>query len=202
MQARPHISIEVSDLKASIQFYSLVFRMSPSKKREDYANYRLDSPGLHLSLEYYPDRISGNPFPNQHFGIELFDHEDLMEWQHWLENVGVNYLVEEQVTCCYAVGDKFWLTDPDGHRWEFWVRTDEADLMHGETDHFAQSSSSSPSSSTSSSKCCVPEQDTLARDQINGAQTGVPTVLASASRMSSETAMEVMSPEPTSSCCG
>lgn len=158
MQVRPHISLEVSDLKASIQFYSLVFRMAPTKQREDYANYRLESPGLHLALVYRPDRVSGNPFPNQHFGIELLENEDLIEWRNWFHTMGVNYLVEEQVTCCYAVADKFWLTDPDGHQWEFWVRTDEADLMHGETGSTVQVSSSGD--------CCAPaSQGTLAEVQ-------------------------------------
>ena len=38
--------------------------------------------------------------------------------------------VEEQVTCCYAVADKWWAADPDGNEWEFWVRSDEADRRH------------------------------------------------------------------------
>ncbi|MEO0605737.1 MAG: hypothetical protein AAF211_30170 [Myxococcota bacterium] len=33
------------------------------------------------------------------------------------------------MTCCYAVGDKFWATDPDGHEWELWVRTADAESM-------------------------------------------------------------------------
>ena len=31
--------------------------------------------------------------------------------------------VEDQRTCCYAVQDKVWLTDPDGNRWELFVVT-------------------------------------------------------------------------------
>ncbi|GAA3332624.1 hypothetical protein GCM10020331_093510 [Ectobacillus funiculus] len=26
-------------------------------------------------------------------------------------------------TCCYAVQDKFWVTDPDGNEWEFFFYT-------------------------------------------------------------------------------
>jgi hypothetical protein len=44
---------------------------------------------------------------------------------------GLTPRIEETVTCCYAVADKFWLKDPDGNEWEFWVRHEEADRMHG-----------------------------------------------------------------------
>jgi hypothetical protein len=30
------------------------------------------------------------------------------------------------------MADKFWLKDPDGHAWEFWVHIAEADRMQGE----------------------------------------------------------------------
>lgn len=154
MPARTHISLEVADLDAAIRFYSLVFRTVPTKQRDDYANYRLERPGLHLALEHIPDRASGNPYPNQHFGVELFEGEELLEWRNWLQAVGVDYVVEEQVTCCYAVADKFWLTDPDGHRWEFWVRTDEADLMHGEM------ASQVDAIDSTIADCCMPSTQT------------------------------------------
>lgn len=191
MQARPHISLEVSDLNKSIHFYSRVFRMAPTKTREDYANYRVESPGLHLALEHRPNRICGNPFPNQHFGIELFAHDDLMEWRNWLQAVGINYLVEEQVTCCYAVADKFWLTDPDGHRWEFWVRTDEADLMHGETASAPHASSSECSALTI--------QATEGKGETN--VLGDVPVHASAQSISNATTNDKMS-SSASGCCG
>ena len=31
---------------------------------------------------------------------------------------------EEDVTCCYAVQDKVWITDPDGNNWEVFVVLD------------------------------------------------------------------------------
>lgn len=142
---RVHINIPVSNLEASIAFYSKVFGTEPSKQRIDYANFRLDEPALHLALVHKPDFTGNDPaFDNgQHFGIELFEDTDLSAWKDRVKTAGVlPHLEEEDVTCCYAVADKFWLRDPDGNEWEFWVRHDD----EGETLF----------SSTEASACCAP----------------------------------------------
>ena len=36
---------------------------------------------------------------------------------HW-KAVGLDPREEMQTTCCYAVQDKAWVTDPDGNEWE------------------------------------------------------------------------------------
>jgi catechol 2,3-dioxygenase-like lactoylglutathione lyase family enzyme len=129
MRARTHISIPVSDVKQSAAFYSKVFKTEPTKLKEDYANFRLESPiALHLSLVQYPElsKRTAESLNGQHFGVELFDDKDLLAWKDHVKSNGIApHLEEEQATCCYAVADKFWLEDPDGHSWEFWVRTDD-----------------------------------------------------------------------------
>lgn len=144
---RVHINIPVSNLEASIHFYSQVFGVSPSKRRPDYANFRLDEPALHLALVekcgMQPKAVQNGE--GQHFGIELFEDETLAAWKERVKASGVQpHLEEESVTCCYAVADKFWLQDPDGNEWEFWVRhDDEGDSLY---------------SSTEASSCCPTSQ--------------------------------------------
>jgi catechol 2,3-dioxygenase-like lactoylglutathione lyase family enzyme len=129
MKFRPHISLEVSDLEASIHFYQTVFGTEPTKQYADYANFRLEEPALHLALVNKPGH---RPYQgDQHFGIELFEDAQLADWKHKVVAAGLTPRIEETVTCCYAVADKFWLKDPDGNEWEFWVRHEEADRMHG-----------------------------------------------------------------------
>ena len=53
----------------------------------------------------------------------------LDSWRNRLATAGVVFDVEDDAQCCYARADKLWLTDPDGHRWEIWVRTGEHDAM-------------------------------------------------------------------------
>ena len=129
MKFRPHISLDVADLDASIRFYSAVFGTEPTKRRSDYANFRLEEPSLHLALVSQPGHQL-SPDSNQHFGIELFEDSQLHVWREQVVSAGLVPRIEESITCCYAVADKFWLKDPDGNEWEFWVRKDEADSMH------------------------------------------------------------------------
>ncbi len=148
MDSRVHISIEVSDLTKSVNFYTKLFQAHPTKVRDDYANFRLETPQLHLALVHKPGRKRQPGFEqgnNQHFGIELFSNDKLKLWLNNAQSSGLALRIEEDVTCCYAKADKFWAQDPDGHEWEFWVRSAEADSMH-----------SVPKVESNTPSCCAP----------------------------------------------
>lgn len=147
MDTRVHISLEVSDLKRSVEFYSKLFGREPTKIKTDYANFRMEAPQLHLALVHNPRR-GPEPASNRHYGIELFADDRLQAWLKDAESRGLQTRIEEQTTCCYAVADKFWSRDPDGHEWEFWVRHGEADEMRA-PDPGARG--------TEESTCCAPE---------------------------------------------
>ena len=130
MQTRVHIHIHVRDLGRSTAFYETLFGQPASKRRPDYANFRLDEPALHLALAHEPGHESVST--EQHFGVELFDDQVLADWRGRVAALAPR--IEQQVTCCYAVADKFWVRDPDGNEWEFWVRHEEAEAMHAPSD--------------------------------------------------------------------
>ena len=48
---RVHVSLDVQSVEQSIVFYREMFGEQPSKVREAYANFRLDSPPVHLALQ-------------------------------------------------------------------------------------------------------------------------------------------------------
>ncbi len=135
MKYRPHINIPVSNLRESISFYEKIFGVPPTKVKEDYANFRLSDPAIHLALVYKPN-LAKRPIQNgedQHFGIEVFSDADFVDLKERVKSTGlVPTLEEENITCCYAKANKFWLQDHDGNEWEFWVRQDEAETMHEE----------------------------------------------------------------------
>jgi hypothetical protein len=55
---------------------------------------------------------------------------------------------EENVTCCYAVQDKVWFVDPDGHQWEVFVVTEADSAVHSlPPSHAAEATESA---------CCAP----------------------------------------------
>lgn len=147
---RVHININASDLDRSIAFYTRLFGTGPSKVRGDYANWRLDEPGLHLALVSRPGFAKNAG--GEHFGIEVAEGDKLSTWREQAQAAGLQLRIEEQVTCCYAVADKWWVADPDGNEWEFWVRSDDAETMHGE----------SMPMDTQSEACCAPAPNTEA----------------------------------------
>jgi predicted lactoylglutathione lyase len=142
MKTRVHISIEVNDIESSVQFYSNLFDQAPTKVKSDYANFRLDEPAIHLAL-VKTAKEGRKRTGNEHFGIELFSSQDLVKWHNHVKAKNMENRPEEGIVCCYAKSDKFWVKDPDGHEWEFWLRTEEATSMH---------------ETNSKSACCAPGQ--------------------------------------------
>lgn len=128
MTQRIHISVPSSDLEASVAFYSELFGVEPSKLKADYANFRLDVPPIHLAIVTDPETAKRGA-DRHHFGVEVPDHATLEAWASRLEASGLPSRREANEACCYARADKAWFQDPDGHAWELWVRTGEADQL-------------------------------------------------------------------------
>ena len=115
---RFHLSLNVADLARSAAFYKILFNREPAKRRDDYAKFELEDPPVVLSLE--PNRRGSGGVLN-HLGLRLPDAPTLVEMQRRLELAGVRSQREEGVECCYARQTKFWVTDPDGNRWEVYA---------------------------------------------------------------------------------
>ena len=125
---KPHLSLDVSDLEASIAFYAKLFGTHPMKQRPGYAKFDLAEPALNLALvEHAPTGRNVN-----HFGVQVDSTDAVMRAKVHLEAAGLLDLVEENTTCCYARQDKVWAADPDGNRWEFFVVLEDADRMKSE----------------------------------------------------------------------
>lgn len=127
---RIHISLNVSDLDASVAFYERLFNTEVTKRRPDYANFRLDVPPVHLALQ--PTKEPAGHAANgahSHYGVELPDAATFAAWRSRLQASGGDVVNEQDASCCYATADKTWVTDPDGNSWEVWVRTGEAERL-------------------------------------------------------------------------
>lgn len=131
MLSRVHISVKVSDLDRSLAFYQGLFGVPASKVKPGYANFRLDTPAIHLALNQAAAPLEGGRH-GEHFGIELMSHDDLASWRTRLEEAGLPLRLEDDVTCCYARADKVWAQDPDGNAWELWVRKADSETPNGE----------------------------------------------------------------------
>lgn len=111
---RPHLSLDVRNVPASVAFYQKVFGVAPQKQTTDYAKFDLMAPALNLSLLSSTGRVSAV----NHLGIEVESVEDIAMWKQQLTELGILEKVEEGVACCFARQDKLWFTDPDGNPWE------------------------------------------------------------------------------------
>jgi len=119
-----HVGINVTNLEKSIEFYEKVFGASPVKVKVDYAKFLLENPRLNFTLNVR-DEVNGNQV--NHFGFQVDTAEEITFHKERLEKEGFFARDEMDTTCCYAVQDKFWVTDPDGNKWEFfYTKADSA----------------------------------------------------------------------------
>jgi catechol 2,3-dioxygenase-like lactoylglutathione lyase family enzyme len=121
---RFHLSLNVSNLGRSIDFYRILFGVEPAKRRADYAKFELNDPPLVMSLEPTPRAVGG---PLNHLGFRLPDSATLVAMQERLEKAGIRSQREEGVECCYARQTKFWVTDPDKTLWEMYTLDEDLD---------------------------------------------------------------------------
>jgi catechol 2,3-dioxygenase-like lactoylglutathione lyase family enzyme len=117
MSPSVHISLNVSDLPRSTDFYRR-FLGEPKKLKSDYAKFVAEEPEIHLALQ--PGRITGSG-PLSRLGIRVDSAERVREWKNVLKERGLPTEEEKREACCYALQEKFWVTDPDGNRWEVYT---------------------------------------------------------------------------------
>lgn len=124
--SRLHVSVNVSDLRRSVEFYRVLFGTNPVKIRPGYAKFSVAEPPLNFSVNEFPNDV----ISEGHLGIQLKNTSLVRDSSERLRANDFKITEEDGVACCYAVQTKFWVADPDGHRWEVFVTT-EAESEEG-----------------------------------------------------------------------
>jgi catechol 2,3-dioxygenase-like lactoylglutathione lyase family enzyme len=161
---KPHVSLNVTNVDASVAFYEKAFGVSATKRRPGYAKFDLQVPSLNLSMVEAP-RTGVNA---SHFGVQVASTEDVLEAKQRFESAGLKTLTEDDTACCYAVQDKVWIEDPDGNSWEVFVVKGDSPVMGdaavtkaGESACCAPAAEEAPvalsKKPASSSTCCAPK---------------------------------------------
>jgi len=122
---KPHVSLNVSNIEASVAFYEKAFGIAATKRRPGYAKFDLKEPSLNLTMSEAP-RTGVNA---SHFGIQVASTDDVVEAKARFESLGLATFSEEDTACCYSVQDKVWVEDPDGNSWEVFVVKGDAPVM-------------------------------------------------------------------------
>jgi catechol 2,3-dioxygenase-like lactoylglutathione lyase family enzyme len=125
---KPHVSLNVSNIDASVAFYEKAFGVSASKRRPGYAKFDLSEPSLNLSMVEAP-RTGVNA---SHFGVQVASSEDVAAAWARFKAAGLATKTEDNTECCYALQDKVWVEDPDGNAWEVFVVKADAPSMGSE----------------------------------------------------------------------
>jgi catechol 2,3-dioxygenase-like lactoylglutathione lyase family enzyme len=136
-----HVSLYVSNLAASVNFYTTFFGQAAEKIKPGYAKYLLEKPSLIISFIENPERVQQN---FGHLGFQLETVEEMSEWLNKARLQGIVSKEEIGTSCCYAIQDKFWATDPDGVQWEVYYFHEDAEFNDP---HYA---------SQDASACCMP----------------------------------------------
>ncbi len=124
-QLKAHVAINASDLDRSIAFYRAFFGQEPAKVRTDYAKFEIADPPLNFTLnqatpaDERPNRHSAGAV--NHLGIQVASTELVDSAARRLSEAGLLTREERDTDCCYALQDKVWAEDPDGHAWEIFV---------------------------------------------------------------------------------
>jgi len=125
---KTHISLNVTDVSESVEFYKKMFGVKPLKLKSDYAKFDIANPPLNLTMNQINFERGGSL---SHLGLQVETTDEVLETgKRWQQN-GLITLDEMQTDCCYALQNKTWVADPDGNRWEVFVvlgNTEDKDI--------------------------------------------------------------------------
>lgn len=156
---RFHVHLNVTDLDASIRFYTHLFASEPAVVKPDYAKWMLDDPRVNFAISN-----TGRAPGVDHLGLQADDDRGLREFGRRLDAAGGSVVPEQAAICCYATSDKLWTEDPQGTRWETFHTLGEATTYHaGDAACATDGTSCTPDPNAmkaavaaSGSACCAP----------------------------------------------
>ncbi|MFN7726636.1 MAG: ArsI/CadI family heavy metal resistance metalloenzyme [Rubrivivax sp.] len=141
---RFHVHAHVTDLAASIAFYSRLFAAEPTRVEADYAKWMLDDPCINFAIS-----TRGGTPGIDHLGFQTDNAEELAELKARAQAADLALLDEGATTCCYAASEKHWITDPQGIAWEHFHTL-------GNIPVFSQNAAVASASPDTASACCAP----------------------------------------------
>jgi len=123
--SRLQLALNVSDLDAAVRFYSKLFATEPAKRRPGYANFAISEPSLKLVLFENPAAAG----KLNHLGIEVESTDRVAAARERLQQASLAVRSAERTTCCYAMQDKVWVTDPDDDDWEVYTVLEDSETF-------------------------------------------------------------------------
>ena len=137
---RFHVNLSVADLAESIRFYTALFGVEPTVRKDDYAKWMVDDPRINFAIAE-----RGQAHGVNHLGFQVDTAEELASMRAQLTGADQALVEQAGAACCYAHSDKYWITDPEGIAWETFHTLDTIPIYGTDTLIAAKPST-----------CCVP----------------------------------------------
>jgi catechol 2,3-dioxygenase-like lactoylglutathione lyase family enzyme len=123
--SRLQLALNVTDLNAAVEFYSKMFNTAPAKLKPGYANFAIADPPLKLVLF----EGAGADGTINHLGVETETAEEVEAAEARLRAGGLDTTGVDDTICCYAAKTETWIEGPDSTRWEWYVKTGDAEQL-------------------------------------------------------------------------
>ncbi|MEZ5143144.1 MAG: ArsI/CadI family heavy metal resistance metalloenzyme [Acidimicrobiales bacterium] len=156
--SRLQLALNVRDIDAAVDFYSKLFATEPAKRKPGYANWEIADPPLKLVLFEAPEGGTLN-----HLGVETDSAAEVTEAEARLAGTGLATTGVDDTVCCYATKVETWVTDPDGARWEWYVKTGDDDRLTADEVGDA---------AVGTAACCAPAVEPVSLSRSPAAGTG------------------------------
>jgi catechol 2,3-dioxygenase-like lactoylglutathione lyase family enzyme len=122
---RLQLALNVDNLETAIDFYTRMFDTPPVKVRDGYANFAIANPPLKLVL-FEGAGVSGSI---NHLGVEVETADQVIAAEARLSAAGLDTTGVDDTICCFAEKAETWVHAPDGNRWEWYVKTGDAEQI-------------------------------------------------------------------------
>jgi catechol 2,3-dioxygenase-like lactoylglutathione lyase family enzyme len=119
-----HISLNVRDLNAAVEFYRVLFGLEPAKHHHDYAKFEIEEPPVIFSLSPHSVACGG---VMSNIGIQVADETVLAAMENRLTAAGIKSRMQTDALCGYARQVKLWVQDADENHWELYVPGEDVD---------------------------------------------------------------------------
>lgn len=119
---RVQLALNVTDIDASVAFYSKMFDAEPVKTKPGYANFAIDNPPLKLVL--FENAEAGGSL--NHLGVEVETGEQVEAAEARIAGEGIETSGVDETLCCYAAKTETWVEGPD-NKWEWYVKNSDVD---------------------------------------------------------------------------
>ena len=122
--SRLQLALNVTNLDEAVEFYSRLFATAPAKVKPGYANFAIADPPLKLVLLEGSQGATIN-----HLGVEVDSAEEVVSAERRLSQAQLKTTGVDETICCFAEKAETWVADPDGVRWEWYVKLADAEQM-------------------------------------------------------------------------